>query len=174
MFQDFNLIPSLTAYDNVLFPLHAAGIPQRDDTELDALATQLGIRDRLNHRPDSLSGGERQRIAIARALIANPAIVFADEPTGSLDSQTGQTLCKQLRDLCDQQQRTIVVVTHEPSVAAWADKIVVLKDGCVVQQFAASECHDAQTLAAHYQHAIGTSPAEAAGAQCHLPWLSRC
>ncbi|QEG00645.1 putative ABC transporter ATP-binding protein [Stieleria maiorica] len=155
VFQDFNLIPSLTARDNLLFPIHAAGIKQCDEAEIDALATRLGIQDRLNHRPDALSGGERQRVAIGRSLITNPAIVFADEPTGSLDSVTGQTICRLLRELCDQQQRTVVVVTHEPSVAVWADQIVVLKDGAVVEQFPTGEFRDAQSLAAHYQQVIG-------------------
>ncbi|EMI22960.1 ABC transporter, ATP-binding protein, partial [Rhodopirellula maiorica SM1] len=148
VFQAFNLIPSLTAYDNILFPLYAAGIKQIDETEVRELALQLGILERLNHRPDSLSGGEQQRVAIARALITNPAIVFADEPTGSLDSVTGEAICKLLRDLCDQQNRTIVIVTHEPSVAVWADEVVVLKDGAMVERFHTSAHEDAQSLAA--------------------------
>ncbi|TWU10927.1 ABC transporter ATP-binding protein [Allorhodopirellula heiligendammensis] len=155
VFQAFNLVPSLNAYDNIMFPLYAAGIKFQDDEAIYDLAQQLGIEDRLTHRPDSLSGGEQQRVAIARSLISNPAIVFADEPTGSLDSVTGQAICELLRRLCESQQRTIVMVTHEPSVAAWADRVVVLKDGQVLQQFATSAHADPQSLAAYYQQVVG-------------------
>ncbi|GAA5509507.1 ABC transporter ATP-binding protein [Novipirellula caenicola] len=158
VFQAFNLIPSLTAYDNILFPLYAAGIKSIDDAAVCELADQLGLSDRLGQRPDALSGGEQQRVAIARSLITNPAILFADEPTGSLDSVTGESLCKLLRDLCDQQQRTMVIVTHEPSVAVWADEVVVLKDGMLVQRFATSGHEDAQSLAAHYQEIVRQPP----------------
>ncbi|WP_146602374.1 ABC transporter ATP-binding protein [Novipirellula aureliae] len=154
VFQAFNLIPSLNAYDNILFPLYAAGIKQPDTSEVSELADQLGIQDRLTHRPDSLSGGEQQRVAIARSLIANPAIVLADEPTGSLDSVTGQAICKLLRTLCDQQGRTIVVVTHESTVAAWADRVVVLKDGRILKQFEVDECGNALSLSMQYQAAV--------------------
>ncbi|EGF26440.1 ABC transporter ATP-binding protein [Rhodopirellula baltica] len=154
VFQAFNLVPSLSARDNILFPLYAAGESLNDESELTELAQQLGIADRLDHRPDALSGGEQQRVAIARSLITNPAIVFADEPTGSLDSVTGDSICKLLRNLCDQQQRTIVMVTHEPSVAIWADSVVVLKDGQIVNQFLTNECTDAQSLAARYQQVV--------------------
>ncbi|QEG41873.1 ABC transporter ATP-binding protein [Roseimaritima ulvae] len=154
VFQAFNLVPSLTARDNILFPLYAAGRNATNE-KINDLAEQLGIRDRLTHRPDSLSGGEQQRVAIARSLITDPAIVFADEPTGSLDSVTGQSICKLLRELCNEQQRTIVVVTHEPSVAVWADQVMVLKDGHIVERFRASGHGDAQSLAAHYQQVVG-------------------
>ncbi|MDA8744539.1 ABC transporter ATP-binding protein [Rubripirellula amarantea] len=157
VFQAFNLIASLNAYDNILFPLYAAGVKQTDDTVVHELASQLGIQDRLTHRPDSLSGGEQQRVAIARSLIANPAIVFADEPTGSLDSVTGQSICKLLRNLSDQHGRTIVMVTHEPSVAVWADDVVVLKDGEIIDRFPTNRYEDAQSLAAHYQQIVGES-----------------
>ncbi|WP_037197927.1 ABC transporter ATP-binding protein [Rhodopirellula baltica] len=160
VFQAFNLVPSLSARDNILFPLYAAGESLNDESKLTELAQQLGIADRLDHRPDALSGGEQQRVAIARSLITNPAIVFADEPTGSLDSVTGDSICKLLRNLCDQQQRTIVMVTHEPSVAVWADSVVVLKDGQIVNQFLTNECTDAQSLAARYQQIVSTGGQE--------------
>lgn len=163
VFQSFNLIPSLSADDNIRFPLYAAGMKQDTDAALHEIAKPLGIEDRLTHRPDSLSGGEQQRVAIARSLITNPAIVFADEPTGSLDSVTGQAICELLRQLCDEQHRTIVMVTHEPSVAAWADRVLVLKDGQILEQFATSEHTDAQSLAAYYQQIVSPhNPALAA------------
>ncbi|MCC9642816.1 ABC transporter ATP-binding protein [Rhodopirellula sp. JC740] len=154
VFQAFNLVPSLSARDNILFPLYAAGRSLESEGVLKELAEQLGIADRLHHLPDALSGGEQQRVAIARSLITNPAIVFADEPTGSLDSATGESICRLLRTLCDQQKRTIVMVTHEPSVAIWADSVVVLKDGAIVDQFPTQICGDAQSLAAKYQEIV--------------------
>lgn len=155
VFQSFNLVPALTAADNIMLPLYAAGIKQPQNGSLNALAERLGIADRLSHRPDALSGGQQQRVAIARALVTDPAIVLADEPTGSLDSVTGESICKLLRELCDQQQRTIIVVTHEPSVAIWSDRVVILKDGRIVQSRQTNEYTDAQALAAHYQEVLG-------------------
>ncbi|WP_404307285.1 ABC transporter ATP-binding protein [Neorhodopirellula lusitana] len=168
VFQAFNLVPSLTAQDNILFPLFAAGRdfktnpdpldpdPCNNDQKVAKIAERLSITDRLSHLPDSLSGGEQQRVAIARSLITNPAIIFADEPTGSLDSDTGQSICQLLRELCDQQGRTIVVVTHEPNVAIWADDVVVLKDGRIIDQFPTNSFETPQALAAHYQAATNT------------------
>ncbi len=160
VFQSFNLIPSLTAEDNVLLPLFGQG-GATDPAKVDGLLTRLGIAGRRRHRPDALSGGEQQRVAIARALITDPAVVLADEPTGSLDSVTGQKLCALLRELCDEQKRTIVVVTHEAGVAAWADRVVVMKDGRVLTEFARSDFTDAQALAALYHEAVTASKAVA-------------
>lgn len=157
VFQSFNLVPSLTAADNILFPLYAAGIQTPEGSGFNEIVSRLGIEDRLMHRPDSLSGGEQQRVAIARSLISNPAIIFADEPTGSLDSETGQSICKLLRELCDQQNRTIMMVTHEPSVAAWADTVVVLRDGKIIGRFDSESFDDSQSLAAQYQSILETS-----------------
>jgi len=154
VFQAFNLIPTLSARDNVLLPLLADGRAESADEALDALLKKLGLADRARHKPDALSGGEQQRVAIARAVVGNPAIVLADEPTGSLDSVTGQSICRLLKGLCEEQRRTIVVVTHEPAVAVWASRIVVLKDGRVLTEFPTEQFADVHALAAHYQDVV--------------------
>lgn len=156
VFQAFNLIPTLTARDNVLLPLYADRRGGTADAGVDALIARLGLADRLKHRPDALSGGEQQRVAIARAIIGDPSIILADEPTGSLDSVTGQSICRLLRQLCQEQGRTIVVVTHEPAVAVWAQRIVVLKDGRVLTEFTTAQFRDLHELAAQYQDVVGT------------------
>lgn len=154
VFQAFNLIPSLTAEDNMLLPAMANGAAETARQRLDGLVGRLGLNDRRHHRPDALSGGEQQRVAIARALITDPAIVLADEPTGSVDSVTGQGICRILKELCREQGRTIVVVTHEPAVAAWAQRVVILKDGANLAEFSTSELGDAHVLAARYQEIV--------------------
>jgi putative ABC transport system ATP-binding protein len=157
VFQSFNLIPTLTAEDNILFPLLADGRPEFADGRLDELLSRLDLTGRRRHRPDALSGGEQQRVAIARALITDPSIILADEPTGSLDSVSGQKLCRLLKEICREQIRTIIVVTHEPSVAVWAERVVVLKDGQVLSKFNTADFHDAHSLAAHYQDVVNSS-----------------
>lgn len=160
VFQSFNLIPTLTAQDNVLLPALADGRGELADRQLDGLLNRLGLADRRRHRPDALSGGEQQRVAIARAILGDPSIILADEPTGSLDSVTGQGICQLLRELCEEQERTIVVVTHEPAVAVWAERIVVLKDGQTLTEFPTADFQDAHSLAAHYQDIV-SAPASA-------------
>jgi putative ABC transport system ATP-binding protein len=155
VFQAFNLIPSLTAEDNISLPIVTGGNNKMDGRVVECLLDRLGLFARRRHRPDALSGGEQQRVAIARALVNDPALVLADEPTGSLDSISGQNICRLLRELSEEQQRTIVVVTHEPAVAVWAQRVVVMKDGCILTQFATADFHDAQSLAAHYQDIVG-------------------
>jgi putative ABC transport system ATP-binding protein len=157
VFQSFNLIASLRAEDNILLPMLLEG--KAAVTDLEALLDCLQIADRRRHFPDALSGGEQQRVAIARALIANPSIILADEPTGSLDSVTGRHLCRLLRKLHTEQGRTVVVVTHEPAVAIWAERVVVLKDGRIQAEFATSEFSDAHSLAAHYHEVVGIDDA---------------
>jgi putative ABC transport system ATP-binding protein len=161
VFQAFNLIPTLSAADNILLPLLAGGAERLRDGEalLGSLLDRLNLTDRARHRPDALSGGEQQRVAIARAVIADPSIILADEPTGSLDSVTSQSICKLLQQLCKEQGRTIVVVTHEPAVAVWAERIVVLKDGRVLTEFPTEQFHDVNHLAAHYQDVVNAAPA---------------
>jgi putative ABC transport system ATP-binding protein len=158
VFQAFNLISTLTAEENITLPLLTEG---RHDIVLDRLGPlldRLGLTARRRHRPDALSGGEQQRVAIARSLIANPALVLADEPTGSLDSVSGQTICRLLRDLSEEDRRTIVVVTHEPSVAIWAERMVVMKDGEILSDFKTADLKDAQALAVRYQDIVNTIP----------------
>jgi len=153
VFQAFNLIASLTAEQNILLPLLCDG-REPEQGKLDSLLQRLGLGERRRHRPDALSGGEQQRVAIGRALIADPSIILADEPTGSLDSVSGQALCRLLRELRDEQGRTIVMVTHEPAVAAWAERIVVLKDGALLTEFPTSQFPDTHSLAAYYQEIV--------------------
>jgi putative ABC transport system ATP-binding protein len=124
---------------------------------LEGLLARLGLGDRRRHRPDALSGGEQQRVAIGRAIIGDPSIILADEPTGSLDSVTGQSICRLLQQLCKEQGRTIVVVTHEPAVAVWSRRIIVLKDGRVLTEFPTDQFRDLHELAAHYQDVVGAA-----------------
>ncbi len=151
IFQAFNLIPVLTAEDNIRLP--ACEVPDVD-AKVEALLERLDLKERRAHRPDALSGGEQQRVAIARALITDPSIVLADEPTGSLDSVSGQSICALLRALCTEQKRTIVVVTHEPSVAMWGDRVVVLRDGAELTDFPTGDTQDPQTIMNRYQEAL--------------------
>jgi putative ABC transport system ATP-binding protein len=154
VFQAFNLIPALTAEENISLPLLTDGKEDLTDARLEQLLQRLGIEQRRHHRPDAMSGGEQQRAAVARALITDPALVLADEPTGSLDSVSGQNLCRLLRELCEEQRRTIIVVTHEPNVAVWAQRVLVMKDGHLLTEFNTSDFSDAHSLAAHYQDVV--------------------
>ncbi|BCB76870.1 ABC transporter ATP-binding protein [Phytohabitans flavus] len=146
VFQSFNLLPSLTAAQNVALPLRLAGI-RPDPAEITAALREVGLEDRASHRPSELSGGQQQRVAIARALVTKPAVLFADEPTGALDTMTSRDLLRTLRGLVDRATRasgdkpiagirTIVMVTHDPVVAAYAHRVVFLADGRVVGELA--------------------------------------
>jgi putative ABC transport system ATP-binding protein len=128
IFQTFNLLPMLTARENLVLPLTIAG-RKLDDGWLDTLVRAVALGDRLDHRPAQLSGGQQQRVAIARALISRPVVIFADEPTGNLDSHTGDEVLQLLRRSADEFGQTIVMVTHDARAATIADRIVFLQDG---------------------------------------------
>jgi putative ABC transport system ATP-binding protein len=131
VFQQFNLIPTLTAQENIELPMRLAG--RRADREwLDRIVDVVGLADRLHHRPSELSGGQQQRVAVARALAGRPEVVFADEPTGNLDSRSGSEVLSFLRRSVDETAQTIVMVTHDPVAASYADRVVFLADGHVV------------------------------------------
>jgi putative ABC transport system ATP-binding protein len=133
VFQSFNLVPTLTAEENILLPLSIAGRkPERE--WYDAVIASVDIGDRLRHRPNQLSGGQQQRVAVARALTSRPDIVFADEPTGNLDSRSGAEVLTLLRTSVDDHGQTTVMVTHDPVAAAYTDRVVFLADGKIVDE----------------------------------------
>jgi putative ABC transport system ATP-binding protein len=131
VFQAFNLVPVLTAEENITLPVDLAG-RKPDAAWLNQLIDTVGLRDRLTHRPSELSGGQQQRVAVARALVHRPAVLFADEPTGNLDSHSSEEVLRLLRQAVDEFGQTAIMVTHDPTAAAVADRIVVLSDGKVV------------------------------------------
>jgi putative ABC transport system ATP-binding protein len=131
VFQSFNLLPTLSAQENVVLPLSIAGKRPAAE-EIDALMARVGLTDRRDHRPAELSGGQQQRVAIARALITRPTVLFADEPTGNLDSESGAGILSLLRDAVELDGQTTLMVTHDPRAAAVADRVLYLADGRVV------------------------------------------
>jgi putative ABC transport system ATP-binding protein len=133
VFQAFNLVPTLTAGENITLPLDIAGTPV-DREWFQRVIAAVGLEDRLSHRPSELSGGQQQRVAGARALVSRPEIVFADEPTGNLDSRSGAELLTLLRTAVDQYRQTIVMVTHDAHAASFADRIIFLADGRIVDE----------------------------------------
>ena len=128
IFQAFNLIPTLTAIENITLPMDLAGRAPDNDW-LDEVVTTVGLKDRLKHRPNELSGGQQQRVAVARALASRPEIIFADEPTGNLDSRTGAEILDFMRNAVTQLGQTIVMVTHDPVAAGYANRAIFLTDG---------------------------------------------
>jgi len=138
IFQSFNLLPVLTAEENIVLPLSIAG-REPDRAFLQRLVDTVGLGDRLTHRPAELSGGQQQRVAVARALVSQPAVVFADEPTGNLDSKASTEVLDLLRAAVDDFGQTVVMVTHDPVAASYADRIIVLADGRVI--------HDGEAVA---------------------------
>jgi putative ABC transport system ATP-binding protein len=145
IFQFFNLLPVLTAEENIVLPLSIAG--ERPDREwVRRLVETVGLTDRLTHRPAELSGGQQQRVAVARALVSKPAVVFADEPTGNLDSKSSEEVLRLLRQSVDELGQTVVMVTHDPEAAAYADRLIVLRDGLVVHDCDAGSAEDVTEL----------------------------
>ncbi|GAA4923691.1 ABC transporter ATP-binding protein [Stackebrandtia albiflava] len=133
IFQQFNLMPTLTAEENILLPL-SIGKRKPDRAWFDQVVDTVGLRDRLSHKPTELSGGQQQRVACARALVQRPDVIFADEPTGNLDSKSGTEVLKFLRRSVDDFGQTIVMVTHDPVAASYADRVLFLADGQVVDE----------------------------------------
>ena len=133
IFQSYNLIPTLNALENMTLPMSLAGT-KPDQSWLDTIVTTVRLGDRLKHRPAELSGGQQQRVAVGRALLSKPAIVFADEPTGNLDSRSGAEILTFMRKAVDDLGQTIVMVTHDPIAASYADRVVFLADGAIVDE----------------------------------------
>lgn len=163
IFQSFNLLPVLTAAENVALPLLLAG--QRGatvETQVGRMLAEVGLNDRSNHHPTELSGGQQQRVAIARALVAKPAIVLADEPTGNLDSRSSEEVLRILRNATDRLGQTVVLITHDPIVGAWANRVVFLRDGRVAGELklegmdaSGPSYPRASAVRQHYDRAIG-------------------
>jgi putative ABC transport system ATP-binding protein len=141
VFQFFNLLPMLTAEENITLPLSIAG-DKPDQAFFGDLIDKVGLKDRLHHRPSELSGGQQQRVAIARALVSRPTVLFADEPTGNLDSTTGSEILTLMRDSVDSYGQTTVMVTHEARAAAIADRILFLADGVIVRDLPGATQHE--------------------------------
>ncbi|MDP1819503.1 MAG: ABC transporter ATP-binding protein [Acidimicrobiales bacterium] len=135
VFQSFNLIPTLSALENITLPMDLAG-RRPDQAVLDSVIDTVGLRDRLSHRPSELSGGQQQRVAVARALAGQARIVFADEPTGNLDSRAGAEILGFIRRAVDEMGQTVVMVTHDPVAAGYADRVLFLADGKIVDEMA--------------------------------------
>ncbi|MGD1090442.1 MAG: ABC transporter ATP-binding protein [Bryobacteraceae bacterium] len=133
VFQKYNLLPTLTAEENIEIAKDIAGRSQEKDPQFDEILKLLGIRDRLHHKPRALSGGEQQRVAIARAIVNRPAILLADEPTGNLDTENSTAVLGLLRDLNHRLGQTILMITHNPEAAAYADRTVKMRDGRIVE-----------------------------------------
>ena len=133
IFQTYNLIPTLTALENITLPMSLAG-RKPDEAWLDRIVDTVSLRDRLDHRPSELSGGQQQRVAVARALASRPEIIFADEPTGNLDSRAGAEILEFMRTAVEELGQTIVMVTHDPGAAAYASRVVFLSDGRIIDE----------------------------------------
>jgi putative ABC transport system ATP-binding protein len=135
IFQAYNLVPTLTALENITLPLLLGGV-KGDQEWIDKVIDTVGLRDRLKHRPSELSGGQQQRVAVARALASRPTIIFADEPTGNLDSRTGAEILDFMRRAVRELGQTIVMVTHDPVAASYSDRVIFLADGKIVDEMA--------------------------------------
>lgn len=156
IFQDYNLLPTLTAAENVALPLVVDGVEiAANDARVLDLLDRVHLRDRAGHRPDALSGGERQRVAIARALLNDPAILLADEPTGNLDSKQSREIWGLLRGISSDQNKTTLMITHEAAAAAFADRVLIFKDGAVVGEMHPGDADDVAGVTEAYQRLAG-------------------
>jgi putative ABC transport system ATP-binding protein len=149
VFQAYNLVPTLTAKENIILPLMLGG-ESGDQAWIDEVIKTVGLADRLKHRPSELSGGQQQRVAVARAMAAQPDIIFADEPTGNLDSRTGAEILDFLRRAVREYGQTIVMVTHDPNAASYADRVVFLGDGRIVDEMAEPTAESVIDRMKHY------------------------
>ncbi len=164
VFQSFNLVPTLTAKENITLPVDIAG--RQVDTEwFDAVVARLGITDRLGHLPSELSGGQQQRVACARALVGRPDIIFGDEPTGNLDSRSSGEVLSILRAATDEFGQTVVIVTHDPRAASYADRVVFLADGAVVRELQRPTADDVFEVMKHLDDGTGgaSTPTQTTG-----------
>lgn len=157
VFQAFNLVPTLTAYENIVLPLSIAG-RKPDPDWFDTVIEAVGLRDRLGHRPNEMSGGQQQRVACARALVSRPSIVFADEPTGNLDSTSGAEVLGFLRHSVKEFAQTVVMVTHDPVAAAYTDRVVFLADGKIVAELREPTAETILERMASLQAHLATTP----------------
>jgi putative ABC transport system ATP-binding protein len=149
VFQFFNLLPTLTAEENIILPLLIAGEkPKQYLEKLNLLLEHVGIIDRRTHRPEQLSGGEQQRVAIARALISDPSVILADEPTGNLDSHSGKEILKLLQVSVEKFHQTVVMVTHDPTAASYADRVIFLRDGRIIHEIELGSKNDPEIIIA--------------------------
>lgn len=156
IFQEYNLLPTLTARENIALPRLVDGRPDHEiRSRVDELLAVVELQQRAEHRPDALSGGEQQRVAIARALLNNPAIILADEPTGNLDSKQSRAIWQLLRNIANTHGATVLMVTHEAQGAAFADRVIVLKDGRIIGEFEPQGSADAALVATRYQELAG-------------------
>ncbi len=163
VFQAFNLIPSLSAEENIALPLLLSGASGKETTQrVDELVEKLGLSAVRARRPDAMSGGEQQRVAVGRALVGNPSLVLADEPTGNLDSANGQKLCGVFHRLCEESGATVLMVTHNPAVAFTASQFLILRDGRLARRLDKSECPTLQDLNQAYLEVLGLGAAEVA------------
>lgn len=160
VFQAYNLVPVLTASENVALPLILDGVARAEAQQRAAAQLErVGLADRASHRPDALSGGEQQRVAIARALVNNPTLILADEPTGNLDSVAADMICGLLTELHREEQRSIMLITHEASVACHAERVVVLADGVIRGELSGDALSSPAQLAQAYHALVTTEPA---------------
>ena len=151
VFQNYNLVRSLNVTENIRLPLLLLKNSREKEKQIPSLIEKLGLSERSKYRPPQLSGGEQQRVAIGRAIITEPELILADEPTGNLDLAAGKQICKLLRKLCDEMNLTIVMVTHEPHIAFHADRIIMLAEGKIVSDLPKKNFQDSVELSVHYQ-----------------------